>query len=118
MSSASVRESPLTSGMLSLRGARGKSIRATSAASMPRGTDAAPVWIGPNAERRRAQRLARARRREPRGNGLPVDDVPPRGEIVRTPVLVLEVVGVLPDVDPEERRLALHHRRVLVRGGE
>jgi hypothetical protein len=49
MSSASVRESSLTSGMLSLRGARGKSIRATSAASMPRGTDAALVWIGPNA---------------------------------------------------------------------
>src|SRR5688500_1583535 len=53
---------------------------------------------------------------ELRSDGVPVDDVPPRGKVVRTPVLVVEVVRVLPDVDPEDRRLPLHHRGVLVRG--
>src|SRR5436853_1926023 len=45
---------------------------------------------------------------------VPVDDVPPRLEVVRALVLVLEVVGVLPDVDADQRRLARRDRRVLV----
>src|SRR6266498_3176402 len=45
----------------------------------------------------------------------PVDHVPPRGEIVRPAVLVLQVVRVLPDIDAEDRFLALHQRAVLVR---
>src|SRR5436853_388675 len=45
---------------------------------------------------------------------VPVDHVPPRLEVVRTLVLVLEVVGVLPDVDADQRRLARRDRRVLV----
>src|SRR4026209_1215665 len=57
------------------------------------------------------------RGREFRPDGVPVDDVPPRLEVVGTPVLVVEVVGVLPDVDAEDRRLAVHHRRVLVGRG-
>src|SRR5207253_4739296 len=57
-----------------------------------------------------------ARVAEAAGDLVPVDDVPPGGEVVGPPVLVLEVVGVLPHVDPEERRLAVHQRRVLVRG--
>ena len=46
---------------------------------------------------------------------VPVDDVPPRGEVVGSAVLVVEVVRVLPDVDAEQRHVALHERRVLVR---
>ncbi len=44
----------------------------------------------------------------------PVDDVPPRVDVVRAPVLVLQVVGVLPHVDAEQRRLAVAERVVLV----
>jgi hypothetical protein len=47
---------------------------------------------------------------EPPSDFGPVDDVPPRRDVVRAPVLVSEVVGVLPDVDPEERRLSLQER--------
>src|SRR4051812_21735495 len=46
----------------------------------------------------------------------PVDDIPPGGEIVGAAVLVVEVVGVLPDVDAEQWHVALHDRAVLVCG--
>src|SRR5262245_19587913 len=46
----------------------------------------------------------------------PVHDVPPRVDVVGPAVLVLQVVGVLPDVDAEDRLLAFHQRAVLVRG--
>src|ERR1700691_912996 len=49
-----------------------------------------------------------------RGDGRPVHDVPPRVEVVGAAVLVLEVVGVLPDVDAEQRDLAGGDRVVLV----
>src|SRR5581483_2323423 len=45
---------------------------------------------------------------------VPVDHVPPGLEVVRALVLVLQVVGVLPDVDADQRRLARRDRRVLV----
>src|SRR4051794_2117699 len=46
----------------------------------------------------------------------PVHRVPPRLEVIRPAVLVLEVVGVLPHVVAEERRgLAVHEWVVLVR---
>src|SRR5262245_11415673 len=45
----------------------------------------------------------------------PVDHVPPRGEVVRPAVLILQVVRVLPHVDAENRLLAVHQRTVLVR---
>src|SRR5262249_56234653 len=45
----------------------------------------------------------------------PVHDVPPRVDVVGAAVLVLQVIRVLPDVDAEHRRLAVHHRIVLVR---
>src|SRR4029453_13078152 len=41
---------------------------------------------------------------------VPVDHVPPRAHVIRAAVLVLEVVGVLPDVAPEHGRLAIHDR--------
>src|SRR5205085_9000869 len=58
-----------------------------------------------------------ARVAEAAGDLVPVDDVPPGGEVVGPPVLVLEVVGVLPHVDPEERHVVvgLEDRAVLVR---
>ena len=46
----------------------------------------------------------------------PVDDVPPRVDVVGAAVLVVQVVGVLPDVDAEQRRLAVADRVVLVGG--
>ena len=60
--------------------------------------------------------LARSGGLELRLDGVPVDDVPPGREVVRPSVLIVEVVGVLPDVDAEERRLPLHHGRVLAWG--
>src|SRR5579859_4733195 len=48
------------------------------------------------------------------GDRLPVDGVEPGRDVVRALVLVLEVVGVLPHVDAEDRGHALHVRAVLV----
>src|SRR5215813_1934868 len=46
---------------------------------------------------------------------FPIDDVPPRVDVVRAAVLVLQIVRMLPDVEAEDRLLAVHHRIVLVR---
>src|SRR5690349_1164479 len=48
-------------------------------------------------------------------NLRPVDDVPPRVDVVGPAVLILEVVRVFPDVDAEDGLLAVHHRVVLIR---
>ena len=56
------------------------------------------------------------RRSEPLGDLVPVHDVPPGLEVVRALVLVLEVVGVLPDVVAQQRRRAVGERVVLVGG--
>src|SRR5262249_60758035 len=76
----------------------------------------APAGRGAGVEhsggKRLRPRLAEAL--EPLLDGVPVDDAPPRLEVVRATVLVLEVVRVLPDVDAEQRDVALHDRRVLV----
>src|SRR5947209_18525216 len=47
----------------------------------------------------------------------PVDHVPPRRDVLGPAVLVLEVVGMFPDVEAEDRRAPLHQRAVLVGGG-
>src|SRR5207302_1715275 len=47
---------------------------------------------------------------------LPVDYVPPRGQVFGAAVVVLQVVGVLPDVVAENREQALRDRVVLIRG--
>ena len=44
----------------------------------------------------------------------PVDHVPPSRDVVGAAVLVVQVVGVLPHVDAEDRVEALHRRAVLV----
>src|SRR5215207_1296382 len=53
-------------------------------------------------------------RRVTLGHLPPIDGVPPRVEIVGSAVLVLQVVGVLPDVHADQRRLAVGDRVVLV----
>src|SRR5271170_3802822 len=49
---------------------------------------------------------------------VPVDGVPPGGEIVGALVLVLEVVGVLPDVVAEDGVVTLRDGAILVRRGD
>ena|GEM_PF-3981842 len=49
------------------------------------------------------------------GHLFPVDNVPESAHIVRATVLVFEVIGVLPHVEPEQRRVPVHERAVLIR---
>src|SRR5918992_1708282 len=56
--------------------------------------------------------------RVPLSDLRPVDGVPPRVDVVGAPVLVFEVVRVLPDVDAEEGRLAVRDGVVLVGRGD
>src|SRR3954463_15525919 len=48
---------------------------------------------------------------------IPVDHLLERGEVLGAAVLVLEIVGVLPDIDAEQRGGAGEQRRVLVGRG-
>src|ERR1700683_1701299 len=45
---------------------------------------------------------------------FPVDHVPPGGQILRSAVVVLEIVGVLPDIVAENRDMTLGDRVVLI----
>ena len=47
---------------------------------------------------------------------FPVHHVPERVDVVRAAVLVVQIVRVLPDIETEDRLVAEHDRRVLVRG--
>src|SRR5438270_7824001 len=49
------------------------------------------------------------------GDCVPIDHVPPGGDVVGALVLVLEVVSVLPHIHAQDRSHALHERAVLVR---
>src|SRR5438105_5697558 len=49
------------------------------------------------------------------GDCVPVDYVPPGGDVVGALVLVLEVVSMLPHIHAQDRCHALHQRAVLVR---
>ena len=66
-------------------------------------------WPGAaSAAARRGARVGRESvldRAEALGDVAPVDHVPPRVDVVRAPVLVLQVVGVLPHVHAEQGRL-------------
>src|SRR3954468_9217235 len=46
---------------------------------------------------------------------VPVHHVPPRLDVVRTAVLVVEIIRVFPDIDAEEWCVPFHQRAVLVR---
>src|SRR5471032_638257 len=48
------------------------------------------------------------------GNFFPVDDVVKSVDVFRTTVLVEQVIGMLPDVQPQNRRIAIHEWAVLV----
>ena len=54
----------------------------------------------------------------PKGNHIPVYHIPPRSQVVWPTVLVVEVVGVLPNIDAEYRGQALHIRAVLIGRGK
>src|SRR6266853_3494302 len=45
---------------------------------------------------------------------VPIHHVPPSLEVIGTTVLVFEIVGVLPHVDAQDRRVAIHQRTILV----
>src|SRR6266481_9072181 len=45
---------------------------------------------------------------------VPVHHVPPCFEIIGTPILIFQIVGVFPYVVAHQRALAVHERRVLV----
>src|ERR1700730_16465805 len=48
------------------------------------------------------------------GDLVPVHHVPPCLEIIGTPILIHQIVGVFPYVVAHQRALAVHERRVLV----
>src|SRR5512134_462231 len=48
---------------------------------------------------------------------VPVGDRPPGVEVVEPPVLVLQVIGVFPDVIDQHRELALRERILVAAGG-
>src|SRR5580765_998012 len=52
---------------------------------------------------------------EPLVDFRPVHDVPPRRDVIGPTVLVLQVVGVFPDIDAEHDLLPFHQRAVLIR---
>ena len=57
-----------------------------------------------------------------RRTAVPIDDVPKRGDVIGTTVLVVQVVSVLPNVQSENRRAAdardrLSHQRAVLIGG-
>jgi len=47
-------------------------------------------------------------------DGRPVDDVVKCGDVIGTPVLIQQVVSVLPHVDTENWRVPVHERAVLI----
>ena len=124
-----MRESALTTRALQGDRRTGSGSRTCERRSHTRNTLARPARIrrAPRSARGRtggthrrphpsaARAYARARRVELAGDRVPRHHVPPGREVVRAAVLVVQVVGVLPDVDAEDGRLALGERRVLVR---
>src|SRR5260221_11267836 len=46
---------------------------------------------------------------------VPADDVPEGRDVVGATVLVVEVIGVLPHVEADERHVTVHDRAVLIR---
>src|SRR6266567_1724270 len=45
---------------------------------------------------------------------VPVHHVPPRFDVIRPAVLVFEIISVLPNIDAEDRRVAVHQGAILV----
>src|SRR6266478_508898 len=51
------------------------------------------------------------------GDCVPVHHVPPSFDVVGPAVLVIEIISVFPNIHSEDRRVSVHERAVLVRGG-
>ena len=47
---------------------------------------------------------------------LPVHNIPPCADVVRAAILILQIIGVLPDIQPDHRVLRFHDGRILVSG--
>src|SRR4029453_3012086 len=45
---------------------------------------------------------------------VPVYHVPPGFDVIGTPVLILKIIGVLPNIDAQDRRVAIHQRAILI----
>src|SRR4029078_11217073 len=45
---------------------------------------------------------------------IPIDYVPPSGDVIGTAILILQVVSMLPNVDAHDRRVAMHQGAVLI----
>jgi len=54
------------------------------------------------------------RRRVSAADFVPVERVPPGCDVVGSPVLIFEIIGMFPDVKTEERGLAFHDRAILI----
>src|ERR1041385_4603018 len=61
--------------------------------------------------------LRLARLRQTIGDEIPVHHVPPRRDVIRALVLILQVIRVLPHIDPEQRLTAERQRGVLIGRG-
>src|SRR5579859_5244974 len=48
------------------------------------------------------------------GDHIPVDNIPPSGEIIRATILIFEVVGMFPHIVAENREVAVRERIILV----
>src|SRR5581483_2351616 len=49
---------------------------------------------------------------------VPVDNVPPGRNVVGAPVLVFQIIRMLPDIEAQNRLLAFHERTVLIWSGD
>jgi len=63
-------------------------------------------------------RLSLARLIETFGRVVPVHNIPPGLDIVRPLVLVLQIIGVFPDIDAQDGCLPIAYRTVLIGGAQ
>src|SRR4029079_7927170 len=54
---------------------------------------------------------------EPAGSFFPIHNLPPARQIFATPVFMLQIVGVFPDIIQQQREMVLHQRIVVAGGG-
>src|SRR6185436_20423937 len=48
---------------------------------------------------------------------LPIDYVPPRGDIFRTAILIFQIISMLPNIQTNHSDRAFHNRRILISAG-
>src|SRR5262249_3226138 len=54
---------------------------------------------------------------EPLLRFVPIHDVPPRPDVFRPTVLILQIVSMFPNIETYDRELAFHNRRILIGAG-